>query len=131
MKRIRLARVFQIALLIMLSGQCDFIECQGQDINPMMQYTISMPDPANHFFHIDLICKNMNRDTIDYKMPQRMPGYYQIMNYSGEVKIFLQASSMARLSLLLNQPIIPGELCQKSNKQNPVFFHINITFCFV
>ena len=114
MKRIRLARVFQIALLIMLSGQCDFIECQGQDINRLMQYTISMPDPANHFFHIDLICKNMNRDTIDFKMPQWMPGYYQIMNYSGEVKNF-SASIFNGKTIPFAQPtnntwrIMPGK----------------------
>jgi predicted metalloprotease with PDZ domain len=72
----------------MLSGQSAFIECQVQNINPLMQYTISMPEPANHVFHIDLTCKNMNRDTIDFKMPQWMPGYYQIMNYSREIKNF-------------------------------------------
>jgi predicted metalloprotease with PDZ domain len=51
-----------------------------------------MPDPANHFFHIDLTCKNTKWDTIDFKMPQWMPGYYQIMNYSGEVKNFYASS---------------------------------------
>jgi predicted metalloprotease with PDZ domain len=96
MKRIRLARVFQIALLIVLSGQCDFIECQGQDINPLLQFTISMPDPANHLFHIDLTCKNMKWDTIDFKLPRWMPGYYQIMEYSNEVRNFSANSMMGK-----------------------------------
>lgn len=80
--------MFQIAFLIVLSIQFNFVVCKGQEVNPLMQYTISMPDLANHLFHIDLTCKNMNRDTIDFKMPKWMPGYYQIMNYSAQLKNF-------------------------------------------
>lgn len=88
MKRIISDRMPRIVLLIVLSVQCNYIESRGQDTNPSLQYTISMPDPANHFLHIDLDCKNLSLDTIDLKMPQWMPGYYQIMNYSEEVKNF-------------------------------------------
>ena len=55
---------------------------------PALQYTLSMPDPSNHFFHIDLHCGGWPEDTIDFKMPRWMPGYYQIMDYGKEVKNF-------------------------------------------
>ena len=88
MKRIRLTRLLHITLLIVLPVQGDFIECRGQDLNPLLQYTISMPEPSNHLFHVTLSCSGFKGDTIDFKMPQWMPGFYQIMNYSEEVKNF-------------------------------------------
>ncbi len=103
MKRIISNGMFRILLMIVLSVQCDYFECQGQDVNPLLQYTVSMPDPANHFFHIDLTCKNMKWDTIDLKMPQWMPGYYQIMNYSEEVKNFY-ARSLSGTEIPVNIP---------------------------
>jgi predicted metalloprotease with PDZ domain len=62
------------------------------NIASLLQYTISMPEPANHLFHVMLECKNWKGDTMDFKMPQWMPGYYQIMDYCKEVKNFSAVS---------------------------------------
>jgi predicted metalloprotease with PDZ domain len=52
-----------------------------------------MPEPSNHLFHVTLFCNGLKVDTIDFKMPRWMPGYYQIMEYPDEVRNF-SANSM-------------------------------------
>ena len=55
---------------------------------PGLYYTVSMPHPENHYYHIELTCVGENEDTIIFKMPQWMPGYYQILNYGQAVENF-------------------------------------------
>ena len=77
-----------LCLLIAITVLPSFIGGNENDENPILQYSISMDEPGNHLFHVTLDCKGLKGDTIDFKLPQWMPGYYQIMNYSGEVKNF-------------------------------------------
>ena len=84
--RIELINVLRICLLIALHV---LTSCNGRpekDSNPLLQFTLTMPEPANHMFHVTLECKGLSADTIDFKMPQWMPGYYQIMEYSKDVQ---------------------------------------------
>ncbi|MFO7891434.1 MAG: M61 family peptidase [bacterium] len=53
---------------------------------PELHYIVSMPDPAKHRFHIEFRVKGLNQDTLVFKMPEWMPGYYQLMNYAGDVE---------------------------------------------
>lgn len=57
-----------------------------QSIRPVLHYTVSMPDPSNHYYHVEFYCSGWINDTIDFKMPRWMPGYYQIMEYARELK---------------------------------------------
>jgi len=57
---------------------------QGQ--KPVLSYELSMPQVAAHYCHVELHVKNGNQDSLHFKMPQWMPGYYQIMNYSQSVE---------------------------------------------
>jgi len=56
-----------------------------------------MDEPSNRLFKVDLDCKEWISDTIDFKMPQWMPGYYQIMNYYREVSDFSVKSSDGKI----------------------------------
>ena len=51
-----------------------------------MHYTISMPQPNTHRFHIELKATIFGKDSLSLKMPNWMPGYYQIMNYAEAVE---------------------------------------------
>ncbi len=53
-----------------------------------LKFTVSMPDPASQNFIVELNCSGINEDTINLKMPEWMPGYYQIMDYSDAVSEF-------------------------------------------
>ncbi|MEN2401240.1 M61 family metallopeptidase [Flavobacterium sp. MC2016-06] len=55
---------------------------------PVLQYTVSMPNPENHYYHVELHCSGWQEENIDFKMPNWMPGYYQMMNYSKMVENF-------------------------------------------
>jgi predicted metalloprotease with PDZ domain len=52
---------------------------------PKIQYTVSMPQAAKGKFHISLDAAGFNQDSIVLKMPNWMPGYYQLMNYANTV----------------------------------------------
>jgi len=80
---------FYLLLMILFVGFSFHGVCQMQNTEPILHYTVSMPDPANHLFHVELDCSGWAKDTIDFKMPRWMPGYYQIMEYSEEVVNFL------------------------------------------
>lgn len=51
-----------------------------------LAYTLSMPQPENHTFHVELKASGWSQDTLSLKMPKWMPGYYQIMDYAKSVE---------------------------------------------
>jgi predicted metalloprotease with PDZ domain len=63
---------------------------------PQLQYTVSMPDPADHLFRIDLRCSGWDGDTVDFRMPAWMPGYYQLMHYARSVLDFTASDSRGK-----------------------------------
>ncbi len=69
------------------------ISLDGQGVISDLHYTVSMEDPASHFFQVEMECRDCKIDTVDFRMPQWMPGYYQIMNYWKEVSDFQAMSS--------------------------------------
>ena len=60
----------------------------AQTLKPAVQYTVSMPNPASHYYHVELHSSGWSEGTINFKMPKWMPGYYQIMNYAKAVEHF-------------------------------------------
>jgi len=46
-----------------------------------LAYTVKMDNPEWHFFHVQLSCKGVKQEFIDFKMPAWTPGYYQKMDY--------------------------------------------------
>ena len=58
-----------------------------------MHYTVSMPQAAKGKFHITLDAAGFNKDSIVLKMPNWMPGYYQLMNYANTVDSFVAQSA--------------------------------------
>ncbi len=61
----------------------------SQSGNPIISYVISIPEPSSHIYNVELHCSQWMKDTIQLKMPQWMPGYYQIMDYAKSVKNML------------------------------------------
>ena len=47
-----------------------------------LSYTVKMDNPEWHFFHVQLVCKGIKKEFIDFKMPAWTPGYYQKMDYA-------------------------------------------------
>ncbi|MBS1730196.1 MAG: M61 family metallopeptidase [Bacteroidetes bacterium] len=51
-----------------------------------MKYTVSFPEPASHSYQVQFYCSGWNHDSIYLKMPNWMPGYYQLMDYAKNVQ---------------------------------------------
>ncbi len=56
---------------------------------PHLHYEVSIPQPASHTYDVELDCSNWEQDTIHFKMPVWMPGYYQVMDYANSVENLL------------------------------------------
>ncbi len=72
-----------------LSILCLFISIpnlsHSQNDKPHFNFVVSIQEPASHEYNVDLEISNWQKDSIVLKMPQWMPGYYQIMNYGKTV----------------------------------------------
>jgi predicted metalloprotease with PDZ domain len=51
-------------------------------------YTISMPEPSNHLFHVTLRVDGLEGEIHDVKMPAWHPGYYRMIDYAKNVSGF-------------------------------------------
>ena len=51
-------------------------------------FTVSMDEPASHLFRVVLRCEGLRTETMDFKMPVWMPGFYGIIDYAGKVRDF-------------------------------------------
>jgi predicted metalloprotease with PDZ domain len=82
--RPRVSAPFVLSLLFL----CVLSACQGQTSKSTMAFTVSMPKPASQQFEVELMCDNLQRDTVLFKMPAWMPGLYQVRNYADHVVNF-------------------------------------------
>jgi predicted metalloprotease with PDZ domain len=88
--------VLKLCLLVGLTLQSSFVKAYEKEEIPSLQYSVSMTEPINHLFHVTLSCTGLKGDTIDFKMPRWMPGYYQIMDYSNEIRNFSARNQMGK-----------------------------------
>ena len=58
----------------------------AQQSKPVLHYIVSMPQPTNHKYHLELHASGLNQDTLLFKMANWMPGYYQLMDYAKDVE---------------------------------------------
>lgn len=90
--------------LCMLSGllMTTCVIAQSNSTQPSLKYTVRMPQAAQGKFHISLDAKGFAKDTLVFKMPNWMPGYYQLMNYAKGVDSF-QAKNQQGKALAVNK----------------------------
>jgi predicted metalloprotease with PDZ domain len=61
------------------------------------RYTVSMPEPGNHLFHIVVQAKGLKGPVQDFIMPAWMPGYYQILDYAKNLQDFRASNGQGQL----------------------------------
>jgi len=64
-----------------------------------LTYTVKMNDPEWHFFHVQLACKGIKKEFIDFKMPAWTPGYYQKMDYAKNLERFTATDETGRIKM--------------------------------
>lgn len=52
----------------------------------ILHFEISIPQPENHTYHLEFYVSDWEHDTLYLKMPNWMPGYYQMMEYSKDLE---------------------------------------------
>ena len=74
-----------LLLAILLAGAC---LADGK-----MAFTVTLPQPANHTYHVTFRCDGLKAELQDFKLPQWSPGFYGIGDYSRNVSNFLAADA--------------------------------------
>lgn len=53
-----------------------------------VSFTVSMDNPASHYFRVVMHCSGFSGNTQDFKMPVWTPGYYQRLDYANNLDSF-------------------------------------------
>src|ERR1043165_10168307 len=83
LRRVLLVSTVILAGAITVSGQ-NFV------------FTVSVPQPASHTFHVVMRCDGVTGELQDFKMPVWMPGFYRILDYAKNVSNFRAADAAGR-----------------------------------
>ncbi|MCF0057600.1 M61 family metallopeptidase [Dyadobacter sp. CY356] len=81
-------RNFHFYWIVLASLLLKSVAIFGQTQDPV-KFTITVPNTANHTFHVVMDCKVGPHETSRLKMPAWSPGYYQIMDFESFVSNFL------------------------------------------
>lgn len=74
--------------LCLLAAYCLVNGAMAQNAGPV-RFTVSMPDPASHSFHVTMDWKTGATDSARLKLPDWQPGYYQLMDYASNIDGFV------------------------------------------
>jgi predicted metalloprotease with PDZ domain len=58
----------------------------SQTARPTLNYIVSMTEAQQHKYHMEVHAARFNKDSLVFKMPNWMPGYYQIMDYANDIE---------------------------------------------
>ncbi len=47
-----------------------------------------MNNPTEHTFQVQMLCEGFENEYVDFKMPVWSPGYYQLLDFAGNVEDF-------------------------------------------
>lgn len=53
-----------------------------------LSFTVSMPRPETHYFHVELRCDGLPGPSLDFKLPVWTPGYYSVLDFARNVTGF-------------------------------------------
>ncbi len=89
MKRFPIISLWLLAVLAVTSA---FVPLEAGT----MAFTVSMPQPATHYFHVTFRCEGLKGGVQDFELPAWMPGFYRILDYEKNVTNFRAANGAGR-----------------------------------
>lgn len=75
-----------ISLVVVLITQITF--AYAQQTKSSITFTVSMEKPATHYFHVEMKCEGIKKESLLLKMPVWTPGYYQRLDFANNVENF-------------------------------------------
>jgi len=86
----KLGKIPIIVLLLSLT-YLSFLKAQTPTTH--MAYVVSMDNPANHLYHVELTCSNIKQPALYLNMCAWTPGFYEIIDFGKEVENFTAAGA--------------------------------------
>jgi predicted metalloprotease with PDZ domain len=86
------ALILILSVLFFSSREIDAQKGSGTRI----EYTVSMENPNNHYFHVSLTYSGLKDKSVELKLPAWTPGYYMIMDYAKYVIEFKASDGSGR-----------------------------------
>lgn len=71
---------------LLLLGICTTEKLSAQTTFPTFHYAISVADPGSHRYKVILTTEGWDDDSVTFRLPQWMPGYYQILAYEKNIQ---------------------------------------------
>jgi predicted metalloprotease with PDZ domain len=68
----------------------------AQQTTASLSFTVSMNQPSLQRYHVVFRCEGIKKDTVEFKMPAWMPGYYQLLDYADKVENFNAATNSGK-----------------------------------
>jgi predicted metalloprotease with PDZ domain len=78
----------KILFLCLFSIYILFVSSACRSEQARMSFTVSMEEPDTHMFQVELLCKGIEGDTVDFKIPSWTPGYYRVLDFEKNVRNF-------------------------------------------
>jgi predicted metalloprotease with PDZ domain len=76
------------SIILFLILFCQSVTVSAQKEQSTINFIVSMDQPSNHNFHVDLRIEGIQEQTMDFKMPAWTPGYYMILDLAKYVVNF-------------------------------------------
>ncbi len=80
-----LTKLSGLLLPVLLAGCTHFLQPQK---NPAIEFVVAMESPQKQRFQVTMTCSGFTEDTLYFKMPSWMPGYYQLLHYADNLEDF-------------------------------------------
>lgn len=81
----------RISLFFLMALQVIFISAKDR-----YTFEVSVKDTALHLYHVILSCKTDGSDTMEFRMANWTPGYYQLMHYAEKLQDFKAMDSKGK-----------------------------------
>ena len=82
---------------LLVAGLVAIAPCAlGEPAERAIAFTVSMPQPSNHLFHVTVRVDGLRGDLHDVKMPAWHPGYYRMIDYAKNVSDFRAQDGQGR-----------------------------------
>lgn len=122
-KQLSLALTFTLFLVNNLA----FSQAKPVSLN----YIVSIPHPENNSYFVELQVGEMSQDTVLFKMPGWMPGYYQMMDYAKNLENISAKDKNGKQLIVEKIKDNSWSVCGVKNKSFVVTYTINTNRQFV
>jgi predicted metalloprotease with PDZ domain len=68
----------------------------SQNTKNSIAFTVSMENPSRHYFHVEMQCRDIKKESLLLKMPVWTPGYYQRLDFANNVENFHAADAKGK-----------------------------------